>query len=48
MKIIDLIFFSIVIYEKDISAVDYINQKIERKDKWNQINVLNMGGVVVA
>ena len=39
---------NIFIYEKDISAVDYINQKIETKDKWNQINVLSMGSMLVA
>ena len=39
---------NIVIYEKYISAVDYINQKIETKDKWNQINVLSMEYMLVA
>ena len=39
---------NIVIYKKDISAVDYINQKIETKDKWNQINVLSMESMLVA
>ena len=41
IKIIDLILSNIVIYEKNISAEDYINQAIETKDKWNQINVLS-------
>ena len=47
LKIIDLILPNIVIYEKDISAVDYINQKIETKYKCNQINVFNMESILV-
>ena len=39
---------NIVIYEKNILAVDYVNQKIETKDKWNQINVLDMESMLVA
>ena len=42
MKIIDMILSNIVLYEKNISAVDYINQTIETKEKWYQINVLSM------
>ena len=38
---------NIVIYEKDVSAVDYINQKIETKYKCNQINVFNMESILV-
>ena len=38
-KIIDLILSNIVQYEKDVLSVDYINQKIETKKKWNQMNV---------
>ena len=41
-KIIDLILSNIFIYEKNISAEDFINKKIKTKDKWNQINVLGM------
>ena len=37
----------IVIYEKDISAFDYINQKLETKEKWNQINFLSMESMLV-
>ena len=48
MKIIDLILSDIVIYEKNISAVDYINQTIETKEKWNQINVLSMESMLGA
>ena len=48
MKIIDLILSNIVQYEKNILAVDYINQKIETKDKWSQINVLDMESMLVA
>ena len=48
MKIIDLILSNIVRYEKDILSVEYINQKIETKDKWNQINVLDMESMLVA
>ena len=47
MKIIDLILSIIVQYEKEILSVDYINQKIETKDKWNQINVLDMQSMLV-
>ena len=35
-------------YEKDILAVDYMNKIIETKDKWNQINVLNIQSMLVA
>ena len=37
-----MILSNIVIYEKNISAENFINKKIETKDKWNQINVLSM------
>ena len=47
-KIIDLILPNIVICEKDISAVDYINQTIEKKEKWNHINVLSVESMLVA
>ena len=39
---------NIVRYEKNISAEDYINKKIETKYKWNQINVLCMNFVLGA
>ena len=39
---------NIVIYEKNISAEDFINKKIETKDKWNQINILSMESVLGA
>ena len=42
LKVIDLVLSNIDQYEKEIWAVDYINKKIETKDEWNQINVLNM------
>ena len=48
MKIIDLILSNIVIYEKNILAVDYINQTIETKEKWNQINVLSIESMLGA
>ena len=48
MKIIDLILSNIVQYEKEILAVEYINQKIETKGKWNQINVLDIVSMLVA
>ena len=38
----------IVLYEKNISAVDYINQTIETKEKWYQINVLSMESMLGA
>ena len=37
-----MIFSNIFIYEKNISAEDFINKKMDTKDKWNQINVLSM------
>ena len=43
-----MILSNIVQYEKDILAVDYINQKIETKEKCNQINVLDMESMLVA
>ena len=46
IKKIDLIFSNIVIYENNVSAEDFINKKIETKDKWNQINVLSMESVL--
>ena len=48
MKIIDLILSNIVQYEKEILAVDHINQKTETKDKWNQIIVLDTESMLVA
>ena len=39
---------NIVIYEKNISAEDFINKKIETKDEWNQINLLSMESVLEA
>ena len=48
MEIIDLILSNIVQYEKEIFAVEYINQKIETKYKWNQINVLDMESMLEA
>ena len=48
MKIIDLILSNIFIYEKNISAVYYINQTIETKQKWNQIDVISMESVLGA
>ena len=40
LKVIDLVLSNIYQYEKEILAVNYINEIIETKDKWNQINVL--------
>ena len=34
--------FDIDNHEKDILAVGYKNKTIETKDKWNQINLLDM------
>ena len=48
IKIIDWILSKIVRYEKNISAEDFINKKIEAKYKWNQINVLSMESVLGA
>ena len=39
---------NIVTYENDISSVYYIKQKIETRDKWNQINVLSIEYMLVA
>ena len=46
IKIIDLILSNIVIYDNNIPAEDFINKKIETKDKWNQINLLSMKSVL--
>ena len=43
-----MILSNIVIYENYISAVDYMNQKLETKEKWNQINVLSMESMLRA
>ena len=48
MKVIDLVLSNIDQYEKEILVVDYINQKTETKDKWNQINVLDMQSMLEA
>ena len=48
IKVIDLVLSNIDQYEKEILVVDYINQKTETKDKWNQINVLDMQSMLVA
>ena len=37
-----MVLFNIDKYEKEILAVDHINERIETKDKWNQLNILNM------
>ena len=34
--------FDIDNHEKEILAVGYKNKKIETKDKWNQLNILDM------
>ena len=47
-KLIDLILSDIVRYEKNISSDDFINRKIETKDKWNQIHLLSMESVLGA
>ena len=48
IKLIDLIFSNIVRYEKNISSDDFINKKIETKDKWKQIHLLSMESVLGA
>ena len=48
IKWIDLILSNIVRYEKNISSDDFINKKIETKDKWNQIYLLIMESVLGA
>ena len=40
--------FNIEQYEKEILVVDYINEIIEIKDKWNQLNLLNMKSLLGA
>ena len=42
LKVINLVLFNIDQHKKEIFAVNYINQKIETKDKWNQMNLLEM------
>ena len=48
IKLIDLILSNIVRYEENISAEDFINKRIETKDKWNQIRLLSMESVLGA
>ena len=48
IKLIDLILSNIVRYENKFSAEDFINKKIETKDKWNQIHLLSMESVLGA
>ena len=48
IKLIDLILSNIVRYEKYISAEDFINKRIETKDKWNQIHLLSIESVLGA
>ena len=43
-----MIFSNIVRYEKNISAEDFINKRIETKYKWNQIHLLSMESVLGA
>ena len=42
LKVIDLVLFNIDNNENDILAVDLQNKKIESKDKWNKMNLLDM------
>ena len=42
LKVINLVLFNIDQYEKEVLAVHYIKERIETKDKWNQMNILNM------
>ena len=39
---------NLVIYEKKVSAEDFMNKKIETNEKWNQINFLSMESVLGA
>ena len=48
IKLIDLILSNIVRYEKNFSSEDFINKKIETKDKWDQIHILSMESVLGA
>ena len=41
-----MILSNIVRYEKNISSDDFINKRIETKDKWNQIHLLSMESVL--
>ena len=43
-----MILSNIVRYENNFSAEDFINKKIETKDKWNQIHLLSMESVLGA
>ena len=48
IKLIDLILSNIVRYEMNITSDDLINNKIETKDKWNQLYLLSMESVLGA
>ena len=43
-----MVLFNIDQHEKEILAVDYINKQIETKDKWNQMNILDMQSMLGA
>ena len=43
-----MVLFNIDEYENDLLAVDYINERIETKDKWNQMNILNVQSMLGA
>ena len=37
---------NIVTYDMNITSDDFINKKIDTKDKWNQLNLLSMESVL--
>ena len=43
-----MILSNIVRYEKNLYVEDFINNKIDSKDKWNHIHILSMVGVLGA
>ena len=46
--LIDLMLSNIVTYEMNVTSDDFINKKIETKDKWNQLYLLSMESVLGA
>ena len=42
LKVIDLVIFDIDNHKREILAVRYKNENIELREKWNQLNIINM------
>ena len=45
-KLIDFMLSNIITYDMNITSDDFVNKKIETKDKWNQLYLLSMESVL--